>query len=1026
MVSDKMRYLFTILFFFSFTSAFSQLNLIGYVKDGGTFVPSDGCSQTNISIAVYGSARFGQLPAGMQLFLDAGGTSHVVGNSHWFGFTTTINTSATRRVQIDATGFVVNAYSACASEPYPLVTVFKSTTATSNCGNNNFIDSIFFAVDDPTMYNFKPAFLSRFAMFFPNGSYTASYKANGPATWKFDVVGGTSSISNITYCFTTPAVDVDQDFDVYLPTPTILLTAKAIDPNGIISSYSWARTSGPNTPTILNPAGTTTGITGVVAGNYVFRCTVTDNDGNTAFDEVTVTVHPAPRCTNPRKIDITDSVDWINLTGYISAFSPLFDGTADPLNGVDGTANTLGNETYPVPLTGEKFADYYDRSKGWRYDFDLRQEYYIYQVSIYWRATGSDTARVFMGDSLFNGGPDAFARLRNINSQVPTITSNNSPNVFEWKHYRVDDSTRHVRLQIKNAWFGGNPFPDGGITNFILYGCPIASAPPIYTLKQKPVKLGAKTGFNIATQIAPVATKFKKQKVIREYPQKNWFDDQNIAYPNNAFNPAFFGGDGGHAYNDSVKNGMSMTLVWPAMLGTSQWMMNTYGVGMGYADLDSINVDPEDPSSYERHADMAWNWMKIYCASCTVPAVDTPFMRQHNYAALNGGRKVYNRNEFNGYEDDNERSGWFQLKKLNPVAEVAQASAVKDGDQGRLHDQWGGNRMGIKNADPTAKFIMDGTVGIDVEEIKARVYCSKMLRGEVMWDIVQGHQYWSRFDDPIATATTNGQINNWGTFPEDDSARYQYDNMVYWGNRIANDTITYITGEHGTDGTFWYPHTADEVTATRTQYGAPQYTELGATALDSAQAQAIAIEQGLISIWKSNLKYGVQYLAHDLTPPTDLPGYLNSYVSSGYFQHDLTPKKDWYRMLSMMNIAEEYYLDSTLSEALGDVIHYRGHRIDNPDWVIDVVYQAVLNTGAGIDVNINVHDAPSADIWTASYTSETGSSSTATPLLGIVTVKATVTPRYVISLQSNGGGNLPDVPPRGGLLYNIKENHHLP
>lgn len=89
----------------------------------------------------------------------------------------------------------------------------------------------------------------------------------------------------------SPTVNAGSDQSITLPaTPT--LTATASDPDGTIASYSWTKISGGSaTITSANTASTT--ITGVAAGSYVFRCTVTDNNGATASDDVQLTVSSA-------------------------------------------------------------------------------------------------------------------------------------------------------------------------------------------------------------------------------------------------------------------------------------------------------------------------------------------------------------------------------------------------------------------------------------------------------------------------------------------------------------------------------------------------------------------------------------------------------------------------------------------------------------------------------------------------------------------------------------------------------------
>jgi predicted esterase len=89
----------------------------------------------------------------------------------------------------------------------------------------------------------------------------------------------------------TPASDAGADIEVKLPDPVITLDGgDSYDPDGTLTEYKWEQVSGPNTANIANANTVSTGITGVVQGTYVFRLTVTDNDGTRASDVVTVRV----------------------------------------------------------------------------------------------------------------------------------------------------------------------------------------------------------------------------------------------------------------------------------------------------------------------------------------------------------------------------------------------------------------------------------------------------------------------------------------------------------------------------------------------------------------------------------------------------------------------------------------------------------------------------------------------------------------------------------------------------------------
>src|SRR6185503_20053515 len=98
-------------------------------------------------------------------------------------------------------------------------------------------------------------------------------------------------------CSTTPvnqppAANAGIDITITLPINTATLSGTGIDNDGTIVSYAWTRVSGPTIFTLGTANAPICILTGLIQGTYVFRLTVTDDDGATGTDDVTVTVNP--------------------------------------------------------------------------------------------------------------------------------------------------------------------------------------------------------------------------------------------------------------------------------------------------------------------------------------------------------------------------------------------------------------------------------------------------------------------------------------------------------------------------------------------------------------------------------------------------------------------------------------------------------------------------------------------------------------------------------------------------------------
>jgi gliding motility-associated-like protein len=87
----------------------------------------------------------------------------------------------------------------------------------------------------------------------------------------------------------SPVANAGADKTLTLPVNSTNLVGSGNDPDGSIASYAWTKLSGP-AATLGGETTSTLNLSGLVAGTYSFRLTVTDDKGSTGSDLATVIV----------------------------------------------------------------------------------------------------------------------------------------------------------------------------------------------------------------------------------------------------------------------------------------------------------------------------------------------------------------------------------------------------------------------------------------------------------------------------------------------------------------------------------------------------------------------------------------------------------------------------------------------------------------------------------------------------------------------------------------------------------------
>ncbi len=91
-----------------------------------------------------------------------------------------------------------------------------------------------------------------------------------------------------------PVANAGSNITITLPVNSVSLNGtNSFDPDGTIATYAWSQVSGPSAAVITGANTSTPAVSQLVVGQYVYQLTVTDNNGTSNSDQVTITVDPA-------------------------------------------------------------------------------------------------------------------------------------------------------------------------------------------------------------------------------------------------------------------------------------------------------------------------------------------------------------------------------------------------------------------------------------------------------------------------------------------------------------------------------------------------------------------------------------------------------------------------------------------------------------------------------------------------------------------------------------------------------------
>ena len=112
-----------------------------------------------------------------------------------------------------------------------------------------------------------------------------------------------------------PVANAGSNQSITLPTNTGSLNGSGSVAGGTISSYNWMQISGPSSGNIADANSSSTSVTNLVQGVYVFQLKVTDNNNNSNTSTVQITVNSSNNALLPA-VNVSNPVNGIKYNYY--------------------------------------------------------------------------------------------------------------------------------------------------------------------------------------------------------------------------------------------------------------------------------------------------------------------------------------------------------------------------------------------------------------------------------------------------------------------------------------------------------------------------------------------------------------------------------------------------------------------------------------------------------------------------------------------------------------------------------------
>jgi hypothetical protein len=348
---------------------------------------------------------------------------------------------------------------------------------------------------------------------------------------------------------------------------------------------------------------------------------------------------------------------------------------------------------------------------------------------------------------------------------------------------------------------------------------------------------------------------------IREYHPWSFTEIEDDVYEYNRWNGYW---DFDAYYTDLFNRGIT---VCPALWASPDWLEpNSTNKPCGEDE------DPQDPSSYTEMAQLMYQYAARY-GKTTV---------EESKLLVNAGQvKKSGMGILSYFEDWNEQDRDWEGRDAQFTAEeyAAMASANVDGHAGSL-----GEGLGLKSADPSAKFVMGGLYILGTGYITGMYNWFIENRPDHRWpvDAINMHHY-------AYSYTRNGIC------PEEDGYKAKVLEVIDWRNEYAPETEVWLT-EFGYDTNNKSPNRINPFAGFTQQ-----------------EIQGQWIVRTFLILSSVGVDRAAQFMIRDVDPNPE-PRWSDCGLTLSPSEGNV-PKTSWYYVYSLKNILKGCYFDKVISES---------------------------------------------------------------------------------------------------------------